>query len=66
MPADRGHDVSALTAEQLQRARRDLQVSLSLSVPGSAVREPILAHLTAIDAELARRSGWNYERHHEF
>ena len=57
MSADRPHDVSSLTAAQLERARRDLQVSLSLAVPGSPVRVPILAEMTAIDTELARRGG---------
>ena len=57
MPVDRPHDVSSLTADQLERARRDLQVSLSLAVPGSPVRVPILAEMTAIDTELARRGG---------
>jgi hypothetical protein len=57
MPADRPHDVSSLTAAQLERARRDLQVSLSLAVPGSPIRVPILAEMTAIDTELARRGG---------
>ncbi len=57
MPADRPHDVSSLTAAQLERARRDLQISLSLAVPGSPVRVPILAEMTAIDTELARRGG---------
>lgn len=66
MPGDRDHDVTGMTSPELQRARRDLMVSLSLSVPGSAVREPILSQMTAIDMELDRRSGWNYERHHEF
>jgi hypothetical protein len=57
MPADRPHDVSSLTAAQLERARRDLQVSLALTVPGSPVRGPILAEMTAIDTEMARRGG---------
>ena len=52
---DRDHDVSGLTGAQLQRARRDLQVSLALAFPGSPVREPILAQMSAIDAELAGR-----------
>ena len=52
---DRAHDVSSLTAAELDRARRDLQVSLALAMPGSPVREPILAHMAAIDAELAER-----------
>lgn len=57
MPDDRPHDVSGLTARELQRARRDLQVSLALAFPGSPVRGPILAHLSAIDAELDHRPG---------
>ena len=60
MPPDRSHDVSGLTAAQLQRARRDLQVSLALSCPGSPVRGPILDQMSAIDAELEHRAGWDY------
>jgi hypothetical protein len=56
MPADRPHDVSGLTAAELDRARRDLKVSLVLARPGSAVCAPIAAQLSAIDTELARRS----------
>jgi hypothetical protein len=55
MTADRPHDVTSLTADQLERAKRDLQISLSLALPGSPVRVPILAEMTAIDTELARR-----------
>jgi hypothetical protein len=62
MPADRNHDVSALTADELQRVKRDLQVSLSLAMPGSAIREPILAQMSAIDVELDRRTGWDCTR----
>jgi len=51
------HDVSGLTPGEIERAKRDLQVSLSLAWPGSPVREPILAHMSAIDAELAERHG---------
>ncbi len=60
MPPDRPHDVSGMTSPELQRARRDLQVSLALAFPGSPVREPILAHMSAIDAELEHRAGWDY------
>jgi hypothetical protein len=49
----RDHDVSELTAGELERARRDLQVSLALAWPGSPVRAPIEAQMNAIDAELA-------------
>lgn len=51
----RDHDVSGLTAAELERARRELQASLALAAPGSPIREPILAHMSAIDAELAGR-----------
>jgi hypothetical protein len=57
MHADRPHDVSGLTAAQLERAKRDLQISLALAFPGSAVRVAILAEMTAIDTELAERGG---------
>jgi hypothetical protein len=52
---DHEHDVSGMTDDQLQRARRDLEVSLALAFPGSPARVPILAHLSAIEAELASR-----------
>jgi hypothetical protein len=39
VPADRVHDVSRMTDDELQRARRDLDVSLALAFPGSPVRE---------------------------
>jgi hypothetical protein len=55
MPGDRPHDVRNLTCAELERARRDLEVSLALAFPGSPVRAPILAHLSAIDAALAER-----------
>lgn len=50
---DRAHDVSGLTVSQLERARRDLQVSLSLAWPGSPVRVSIAAQMAAIDTALA-------------
>ena len=52
---DRLHDVSGMTDGELQRARRDLEVSLALAFPGSPVRVPILEHLSAIDMELNQR-----------
>lgn len=60
MPPDRPHDVTAMTSPELQRVRRDLQVSLALAFPGSPMREPILAQMDAIDVELERRTGWDY------
>ena len=55
MPGDRPHDVSGLTSAELERARRDLEISLALAFPGSPVRVPILAELSAINAELNHR-----------
>jgi hypothetical protein len=52
----RDHDMTALTTAELNRARHELTASLALARPGSPVRAPILARLSAIDAELARRS----------
>jgi hypothetical protein len=56
MRDNRVHDVSAMTDSELERARRHLIVSLSLAFPGSPVRGPILAHISAIDTELAERA----------
>jgi len=53
----RTHDVTRLTASELEQARRDLCASLALTRPGSAVRGPILAQLSAIETELAERAG---------
>lgn len=52
----RERDVTTLTAAELDGARRELAASLALARPGSPVRAPILAHISAIDAELAGRS----------
>jgi hypothetical protein len=53
---DRPHDVSAMTAAELERARRDLQVSLALAYPGSPVRVSIAAEMSAIERELGGRT----------
>jgi hypothetical protein len=58
----REHDVTALTAAELDAARRELAASLALARSGSPVRAPIQARMAAIDAELtgraaARRAG---------
>ena len=53
---DRHHHVSQLTVGELERTRRDLRVSLALITPGSPAGVPILAHIGAIDAELAERA----------
>ena len=52
----REHDVAALSAVELEAARRELAASLAPARPGSAVRVPIQARLAAIDAELAGRA----------
>jgi hypothetical protein len=52
----REHDVTALTAAELQAARRKLAASLALARPGSPVGAPIQARMAAIDAELAGRA----------
>jgi hypothetical protein len=52
----REHDVTTLTIAELGEARRELFVSLALARPGSPVRAPILARISAIDAEQAVRS----------
>ena len=52
----RDHDVTALTAAELEHARRELAASLALARPGSPARVPIAARMRAIDAELAARA----------
>ena len=52
----REHDVAALTAVELEAARRELAASLALARPGSPVRAPIHARMAAIEAELAGRA----------
>jgi len=51
----RDHDVSSLTAGELERARRELAASLALVRPDSPARVPIEAQLSAIDTEQAER-----------
>ena len=53
----RSHDVSQLTNAELELTRRHLRASLALITPDSPTRVPILAHMQAIDAELAGRTG---------
>jgi hypothetical protein len=52
----RPHDVTGLTASELERARRELQASVALARTGSPAHCAILAHLNAINAELAERA----------
>jgi hypothetical protein len=49
--------VGGLTPGELERIGRELRASLALARPDSPARGPILAHLSAIEAELAERSG---------
>jgi hypothetical protein len=53
----RPHDVSGLTSDELERTRRDLRASLALARLDSPTRMPVLAHLSAIETELAERTG---------
>jgi uncharacterized protein involved in exopolysaccharide biosynthesis len=55
--ATRNHDVTRLTARQLERARRELAANLALVRPDSPARVPILAQMSAVDTELAGRPG---------
>ena len=57
VPHCRPRDVSGLIASELERTRRELAANLALVRPGSPARVPILAHISAIDTELARRTG---------
>jgi hypothetical protein len=52
----RDHDVSRLTAGELEHAKRELAASIALARPGSPVRVPIEAQLSAIDTEVAARA----------
>ena len=54
--AMRAHDVTGLTARQLERAQRELAASLALVRPDSPARVPILAQMSAIETELAGRA----------
>ncbi len=57
----RPHDGGDLTAGELDPARRELQASLALVRPDSPARVPILAHLSAIEAELGPRGAGTAE-----
>ena len=53
----RDHDVSQLTTAELELTMRQLRANLSLISPDSPAHVPILAHMRAIEAELAGRAG---------
>jgi hypothetical protein len=46
----RDHDVSTMTTDEMEHARRELAASLALMRPGSPARVPIENQLRAIDA----------------
>ena len=52
----RNHNVSGLTDAELELTRRDLKASLALAHPGSTACVLMLAHLRAVESELAQRS----------
>ena len=52
----RRYDVGSLTTGELERTRRELAASLALARADSPVRVPILAHMSAVDAELDTRA----------
>lgn len=53
----RDHDVTLLSTAELEFTMRALRANLGLITPDSPAHVPILAHLRAIDAELAGRAG---------
>jgi hypothetical protein len=53
----RGHDVSQLTTAELELTMRQLRANLNLISTNSPAHVPILAHMRAIEAELAGRAG---------
>jgi len=53
----RDHDVRQLTTAELEFRMRELRANLSLISPDSPAHVPILAHMRAVDAELAGRAG---------
>ncbi len=52
----RSHDVSQLTTAELELTRRELRANLGLIASDSPAHVQILAHIQAIDAELAARA----------
>jgi hypothetical protein len=52
----RDHDVSQLTTADLELTMRQLRANLSLISPDSPAHVPILAHMRAIEDELAGRA----------
>jgi hypothetical protein len=52
----RDHDVRQLTTAEFELTMRELRANLGLISPDSPAHVPILAHMRATDAELARRT----------
>jgi hypothetical protein len=53
----RYYDVGQLSTAELTSAMRELRANLGLLTPDSPAHVPVLAHMRAIDAELAGRAG---------
>jgi hypothetical protein len=53
----RYYDVGQLSTAELELTMRQLRANLGLIAPGSPAHVPILAHMRAIEAELAGRLG---------
>jgi hypothetical protein len=53
----RDHDVRQFTTAEPELRMRELRANLSLISPDSPAHVPILAHMQAVDAELAGRAG---------
>jgi hypothetical protein len=51
----RSHDLSRMSVVELSDARRELQVSRSLSRPDSPIHRPIDAQMLAVEAEISSR-----------
>jgi hypothetical protein len=51
----RSHDVSSMIVQELSDAHRELQVSRSLSRPGSPIHRPLDAQMMAVEAEISSR-----------
>jgi hypothetical protein len=53
----RNYDVGQRTTAELELTMRQLRANLGLIAPNSPAHAPILAHMQAIEAELAGRVG---------
>lgn len=51
------YSVRQLTTAELEHTKRELQANLGLITAASPAHVPILAHMQAVDSELAKRAG---------